>query len=85
MIIQVDWYNKEKDITTRKTFDVLYGETKEGRVIVKYNEASAYSESYSKEDWKKLVDSSAKAIKAEVGVTFTKWPRGGFAPLIGTA
>ena len=70
MIIQVDWYNK--DITTRKTFDVLYGTTKEGRVIVKYNETSAYSESYSKEDWKKLVDSSAKAIKAEAGVTFTK-------------
>ena len=72
MIIQVDWYNKEKDITTRKTFDVFYGETAEGRVIVNLKESMIYSESYSKEDWKKLVSSSAKAIKAEAGVTFTK-------------
>lgn len=72
MIIQVDWYNKEKDITTRKSFDVLYAETKDGRVVVKYNENSAYQESYTKADWDKLVALSAKAIKAEAGLTFTK-------------
>jgi len=72
MIIQTDWYNKDKDITTRKTFDVLFGETKDGRILVKYNEASSYSESYSKKDWDKLVASSAKAVKAEAGTVLAK-------------